>query len=157
MRAGARRRPKNGTALPLTEFSQKPHGRIASLAAVKTVRVILVIRSKLERLGWSIVLETQTDVELLGQFGSVSEALAFLSAHPADVILIDEAALTPKHCEALRSQAVHGGPRFLLVTRHPVDETLEHSRYSFASDCLLKGVSAAELLAAIRQNHEASR
>jgi len=112
--------------------------------------VILVIRSKLERLGWSIVLGTQTDLDLLGQFGSVGAALAFLAAHPAHVVLIDDAVLTLRDCEVLRRLAADGGPRFVLVVHHPVDEAVEPSRYSFASHCLLKGVSAAELLASLR-------
>jgi DNA-binding NarL/FixJ family response regulator len=125
---------------------------VAPLVAENPIRVVLVIRSKLERLGWGIVLGTQTDLDLLGQFGSVGAALAFLAAHPAHVVLIDDAVLTPKDCDALRHLAAEGGPRFVLVVRHPVDEALEGSRYSFASECLLKGVSAAELLASLRHD-----
>jgi DNA-binding NarL/FixJ family response regulator len=138
--------------LTLKESSQNQSQSSASLVAGDPIRVVLVIRSKIERLGWSIVLETQTDLELLGRFSSVSAALAFLAAHPADAVLIDEAALALKDCEALRRLAAQGRPHFLMITRHPFDEAQERSRYSFASAFLLKGVCAADLLAAIRHS-----
>jgi hypothetical protein len=136
----------------LTESSQNDTQTIPLPATERRIRVVLVIRSKLERLGWSIVLGTQPDLDLLGQFGSVSAALAFLAVHPAHVVLIDEAVLIPKDCDALRRAAVEGGPHFVLVARHPIDQSLERSRYAFACDCLLKGVSAPEMLASLRQH-----
>jgi DNA-binding NarL/FixJ family response regulator len=134
----------------LTELSQNLSETEAPAAAASPIRVILVISSRLERLGWSIVVDNQADMELSGQFDSVGKALAFLAAHPVDVALIDEAMLTPKHCEALRKHASQHASRFLLVSQHPVDESLESSRYSFASACLLKGIPAGTLLAAVR-------
>jgi hypothetical protein len=142
--------PRDWIGFTLTEFSQNLPRALAPAAAAPPIRVILVISSKLERLGWSIVVEGQADMELLGQFGSLGEALRFLSAHRVDVALIDEAMLTPRHCDALRRHAAQRLSRFLLVARHPVDETWETSRYSFASGCLLKGITAGSLLAAIR-------
>lgn len=135
----------------MTKFSQNDSPTHPPPALGNPIRVVLVIRSRLERLGWSIVLESQTDLDLLAQFGSVSAAIAFLAEHPADVALVDEAALSPKDCEALRLLAAKGGPRFVLVARHPADQALEPSRYAFASDYLLKGVSAADLLASLRR------
>lgn len=133
-------------AHPAQSLSE-PKSPLASEAAI---RVVLVISSKLERLGWSIVLENQDDMQLLGQFAVLDDALAFLAANSVDVVLIDEALLTPKYCEVLRRGAAHRRSRFLLVTKHPLDEGLERSRYSFVSDFLLKGVSAADLLSSIR-------
>jgi hypothetical protein len=76
--------------------------------------------------------------------------------NPADVVLIDEAILTPKRCERLRREAARLSCRFLLVTKHPVADALERSRYSFASDCLLKGLSGSDLLDAIRRRRKAA-
>ncbi|MGB6133145.1 MAG: hypothetical protein WCC14_17875 [Acidobacteriaceae bacterium] len=122
----------------------------SSLVSAAPIRILLVISSKLERLGWSIVLENQDDMQVHGQFAEFDEALARLTADSIDVVLIDEVLLTPKHCEALRSAVMRHKSRVLLVTKHPLDEGLERTRYSFVSDFLLKGISAADLLAAIR-------
>jgi DNA-binding NarL/FixJ family response regulator len=114
------------------------------------IRVLLAISSRLERLGWSIVVQNQNDLQLIGEFGALDAAFAFLLAHRADVVLIDEALLTPKYCKRLHRESTRLGCRFLLVANHPVDEGLGRSLYSFASDCLLKGLSASDMLAAIR-------
>ena len=133
----------------MTEFSQKLSRATAPLMG-GPIRVVLIISAKLERLGWSIVVEGQDDMELLGQFSSLGAGLAFLTSHPADVALIDEGMLTPKHCATLQEYAAQQPSRILLIARHPMDEPLRDSPYSFASACLLKGVAAASLLAAIR-------
>lgn len=130
-----------------TQSLPEPDSTLVSAAAV---RVLLVISSKLERLGWSIVLENQDDMQVSGQFGEVDEALACLAANSIDVLLIDEALLTPKHCERLRRDVVRRKSRVLLVTNHPLDEELKRTRYSFVSGFMLKGVAAVDLLAAIR-------
>lgn len=115
------------------------------------IGVVLVIASRLERLGWSVVLERQEDMRLLGQFPRCREAFAFLEAHPPDVVLIDEGQLTAAQCEVVGRYAARSGARVLLVAPHPLDEPLSGSRYAFASECLLKGLAADELLTAIRR------
>lgn len=119
--------------------------------SAEPISVVLILSSKLERLGWSIVVESQADMNLLGQFATLNGALDFLESHPADVALVDEAMLTPKQCDAMRRLAAGGGPRILLVARHAIDDAIRLSRYAFASSWLLKGISADGLLAAIRQ------
>ncbi len=110
----------------------------------------MVISSRLERLGWSIVIEGQDDMRILSQFSTCGETLAWLAHHAPQVVLIDEAILTPKDCEMLSRHAVRTGTCFLLVARHPIYSAVERERLSFASQCLLKGLSSSELLAAIR-------
>lgn len=147
----ARGGERNGVERTLTELPQKRRGPAAASVAVEPIGVILILSSKLERLGWSIVVESQADMKLLGQFATLNGALDFLEGHGADVALVDEAMLTPKRCEALRRLAAGGGPRMLLVARHPIDDAIRQSRYGFASSWLLKGISAEDLLAAIRE------
>jgi DNA-binding NarL/FixJ family response regulator len=122
----------------------------ASLTSAVPIRVVLVISSKLERLGWSIVLENQDDIQVFGEYADLDAALACSAANFIDVLLIDEALVTASHCEMLRKDDASRKSRVLLVASHPLDEGLAHTRYSFVSRFLLKGVSAADLLAAIR-------
>jgi DNA-binding NarL/FixJ family response regulator len=134
----------------VTEFSQNLPLPSAPVVAER-IRVALIISSKLERLGWSIVLESQPDIEIVGQFSSWTAALALLEQETVDVALIDEAILTPKACERLLARPqTHSGPRFLMMARHLIDPAVAESRYAFVSCHLLKGLSAADLLAAIR-------
>lgn len=115
------------------------------------LRVILVIAAKLERLGWSIVVEGQDDMQLAAQFASCDDALAYLAGHRVDVALIEEGILTPQHCDVLRGDGKKRGTRCVLVGQHPIDDGLEREQYSFAARRLLKGVSADELLNALRR------
>lgn len=116
---------------------------------------MLIIASRLERLGWSIVLERQDDIHVVGQFWRCREAFEVLRASPPDVVLIDEILVTPEDCARLEIDAAETGTRFLVVTPHPVEEYLPGSHCSFASECLLKGLPADELLAAIRRQARA--
>ena len=147
-------RPWNRAGLTLKPCSQNPDKPDSAAAALAHIRVAIVTASKLERLGWSIVVDSQPDMEAVGQFASLSAALAFLAGQTVDVALVDEAMLTAKSCEALAQHARTCGSRFLMMTRHPIDEAVVESRYAFVSRCLLKGLSAADLLAAIRQEHQ---
>lgn len=143
------RRLQKQAELPMTEFSQNPPQAMTPPGG-EPIRVVLVIPSRLERLGWGIVVESQDDMELLGQFSSLHAGLTFLASHPVDVALIDEGMLTPKHCITLQGYTAQRRSRILLIASHPADDQLADSQYSFASDRLLKGVAASSLLAAIR-------
>ena len=121
------------------------------------ISVALVIASRLERLGWSIVLEQQEDIRVVGQFCGCREAFARFEASPPDVVLIDEMLLTAKDCQTLVRYAARNRTRFLLVAAHPIEQPLAGTGYSFAFECLLKGLPAEELLAAIRRQQRGRR
>lgn len=134
----------------LTEFSQNSPLTIDAAAADAPIRVALILSSKLERLGWGIVIDGQADMQVAAQFSSLAPALAFLGSEPVDVALVDEAFLTPKACDAIGRLAHASRPRLLVIARHPIDETPGEADSPFAARYLLKGVSAADLLAAVR-------
>jgi hypothetical protein len=130
----------------LAELSQRSRQKTASADPDAPIRVALILASKLERLGWGIVVDSQPDMQVVGQFASLPPALAFLKKDAVDVALVDEAMLTPKNCESIARALANGRPRLLLLARHPVDPAL----YPFISRCLLNGVTAAGFVAAIR-------
>lgn len=113
------------------------------------IRVAVIIGSKLERLGWSIVVDGQPDMEMVGQYASVSGALAQLDDEGVDVALVDEALLTARASESLRQ--ARRRPSILMLARHPVEASELEARYPFVCRPLLKGLAAADLLAAIRE------
>jgi DNA-binding NarL/FixJ family response regulator len=140
----------------LTEFSQNSPLTTTAGSADAPIRVALILSSKLERLGWGIVVDGQEDMQVVGQFSSLASAFALLKTDAADVVLVDETMLTPKACDAIRRHSPAKRPRFLVIARHPVEGAQEESRYSFASRYLLKGLSAADLLDAIRNSGSAN-
>lgn len=131
----------------LTEFSQNSPLTTDLACPAAPIRVALVLASKLERLGWGIVVGNQEDMQLVGEFASLTPALAFLMTENVNVALVDETMLTPKVCESMRELLSSSGLRLLLLARHPV----EPARYPFVAGCLLNGVTADDFLAAIRE------
>ena len=111
----------------------------------------VIIASKLERLGWSIVVDGQPDMEMVGQYASLGAALAHLDDERVDVALVDEALLTAKADELLVRLGENGRPRILMLARHPVESEDLAARYPYVCRPLLKGLAAADLLAAIRE------
>jgi DNA-binding NarL/FixJ family response regulator len=89
-------------------------------------------------------------MEVVGQFSSFSPALAFIASHSVDVAVIDDMVLTPAAWEALEKLTHRRLPHLLMMARHRVDTNSDPSVHSLVSRRLLKGLSAAELLVAIR-------
>jgi hypothetical protein len=146
IRAAVRHAAKTGANPALTEFSQNSERTTGTASADTTIRVALILASKLERLGWGIVVGGQEDMQVVGQFATAAPALAFLRGESVDVALVDETVLTPKVCDWICELLPRNGLRFLLLARHPVDP----ARYPFVSGCLLHGATASEFLTAIR-------
>ena len=136
--------------LKLNPSSQSSSARPPA-SAVEPVRVAIVIASKLERLGWSIVIDSQEDMAVAGQFSSFDSALAFLNNHAVDVALVDEAMLAPGGWEALARRSRRRLPRLLILARYPDESPFEGAQAPVASRHLLKGLPAEDLLAAIRE------
>jgi DNA-binding NarL/FixJ family response regulator len=141
----------------LTEFSQNSPITTADGGADVPIRVAIILSSKLERLGWAIVIDSQADMQVVGQFPVLTPALAFLTTAPVDVALVDETMLTPKVWDAIRKHTYASRPRFLVIAQHPVDASPVAPNFPLSSLCLLKGVSATDLLAAIRKAGQANQ
>lgn len=135
----------------MTEFSQNFSLTRAASGFDAPIRVALILASDPERLGWGIVLNAQADMQVVGQFSSLAPALVFLASEPVDVALVDEAILTPKACEAIRRLVGANPPRLLVIARHAVEGPPAEADAALAARYLLKGVPAADLLAAVRK------
>lgn len=149
-RAGARAPAVDPGCVKLNPSSQSNSARPPA-SAVEPVRVAIVIASKLERLGWSIVVDRQEDLAVAGQFSSFESALAFLGNNAVDVALIDEAMLAPGAWRALGRLSRRRLPKLLILARYPAENPFEESQAPVASRHLLKGLPAEDLLAAIRE------
>jgi two-component system nitrate/nitrite response regulator NarL len=116
------------------------------------IRILLVDDHSLFRESLSRLLEANPSFVVVGQYGTVSEAIAEHSQTPTDVVLLDYdlgqeqgSRLIPE----LKSQL--GEARFLMVTAGMSDTTTLQAMEAGASGVFLKHSSLDQLVTAIHQ------
>jgi DNA-binding NarL/FixJ family response regulator len=116
-----------------------------------TTRVLLVDDQPLLRMGFRMVLETQPDLEVVGEAGDGAEGVRITGALRPDVVLMDVRMPVLDGVEATRRIVGSGGPsRVLILTTFDLDEYAFAGLRAGASGFLLKDVPPADLLTAIR-------
>ena len=131
-----------------------------------TIRVVLVDDQEMYRLGFHMLLESQDDVELVGEADDGTTAVELLAGVEADVVLMDVRMPRMDGIEATRrivsgsgggpadGPADSSGPRVLVLTTFDLDEYAFEAIRAGASGFLLKDTSLEELMAAIRHVHD---
>jgi DNA-binding NarL/FixJ family response regulator len=122
------------------------------------IRVMLVDDQELLRTGFRMVLQAQSDIQVVAEAGDGAEAVEVLAGQPVDVILMDVRMPRMDGVEATRricaAHADGGGPHVLILTTFDLDEYAFAALKAGASGFLLKDVPPGELVAAIRAVHE---
>lgn len=121
-----------------------------------TIRVALVDDQQLVRSGFSMLINSQPDLDVVCQAGNGTEAVSALAAAEADVVLMDVRMPGMDGIEATRcivGQADSGGPRIIVLTTFDLDEYALAAIQAGASGFLLKDAPPEELLEAIRTVH----
>lgn len=121
-----------------------------------TIRVALVDDQQLVRSGFSMLINSQPDLDVVCQAGNGTEAVSALAAAEADVVLMDVRMPGMDGIEATRcivGQADGGGPRIIVLTTFDLDEYALAAIQAGASGFLLKDAPPEELLEAIRTVH----
>ena len=131
-----------------------------------TIRVVLVDDQEMYRLGFHMLLESQDDVELVGEADDGTTAVELLAGVEADVVLMDVRMPRMDGIEATRrivggsgggrtdGPAGGSGPRVLVLTTFDLDEYAFEAIRAGASGVLLKDTGLEELMAAIRHVHD---
>ena len=127
-----------------------------------TIRVVLVDDQEMYRLGFRMLLESQDDVELVGEADDGTTAVELLAGVEADVVLMDVRMPRMDGIEA--THRIVGGsgdgpsdasaPRVLVLTTFDLDEYAFEAIRAGASGFLLKDTTLEELMAAIRHVHD---
>lgn len=121
------------------------------------LRIVLVDDQPLVRAGFSMVIDSQSDLQVVGQAADGLEAVELLRAHRADVVLMDVRMPRLDGIEAttrILAQAPAGRvPRVIVLTTFDLDEYVLAAIRAGASGFLLKDAQPEELLAAIRTVH----
>jgi DNA-binding NarL/FixJ family response regulator len=116
-----------------------------------TIRVVVADDHEVVRTGFSTMLRTQTDVEVVGAAADGVEAVAVCLRERPDVVLMDIRMPGLDGIEATRRlTAADGSPRVVMLTTFDLDEYVYDALAAGACGFLLKDVTAEDLIAAVR-------
>src|SRR5688572_23048231 len=115
------------------------------------IRVLIADDQALLRGGFRMILESQKDIEVVGEAADGREALELARALEPDVVLMDIRMPELDGLEATRRLvAGDGAPRVLILTTFDLDEYVYEAMKSGASGFLLKDVRPEQLAEAVR-------
>jgi DNA-binding NarL/FixJ family response regulator len=115
------------------------------------VRVLIVDDQSLVRAGFRMILESEEDVEVVGEAADGAEAIAAAEEFSPDVILMDVRMPNVDGLEATRRllEGKDEGPRVLILTTFDLDEYVYEALKVGASGFLLKDTPPEQLVDAI--------
>lgn len=118
-----------------------------------SIRILLADDEELVRAGFRLILESESDFEVVGEAGNGLEALELARRLDPDVVLMDVQMPVMNGLEATREIAALGRSetsRVLILTTFELDEYVYEALRAGASGFLLKRTPAADLVAGIR-------
>jgi DNA-binding NarL/FixJ family response regulator len=116
-----------------------------------TVRVVIADDQGMVRSGFTTLLNSEPDIEVVGEAVNGQEAVARAIQLRPDVILMDVRMPVMDGLQATRQiTAMDGGPRVLVLTTFDLDDYVYQALRWGASGFLLKDASARELAEAVR-------
>ncbi|WP_312007804.1 response regulator transcription factor [Nocardioides alcanivorans] len=118
------------------------------------IRVFLVDDQQMVRAGFQMLVDSQDDMEVVGQAGDGADAVEQLAVTHADVVLMDVRMPRMDGVEATRALAARGEtPRVIVLTTFDLDEYAFAAIKAGAAAFLLKDARPDDLLDAIRAVH----
>jgi DNA-binding NarL/FixJ family response regulator len=115
------------------------------------IRVLIADDQALLRGGFRMILESQKDIEVVGEAADGREALVQARALEPDVVLMDIRMPELDGLEATRQLvAADGAPHVLILTTFDLDEYVYEAMKAGASGFLLKEVRPEQLAEAVR-------
>jgi DNA-binding NarL/FixJ family response regulator len=118
-----------------------------------TIRVLLADDQPLIRAGYRLILDSEPDIEIVGEAVDGQEAVDLARSRRADVVLMDIRMPVVDGIEATRRIAADdnlAGVRILVLTTFENDDNVMLALRAGASGFLGKGVGADELINAVR-------
>ena len=116
-----------------------------------SIRVLICDDQPLVRAGFRTILGSKSDIEVVGEAENGAEAVALAERRRPDVVLMDIRMPVLDGVEATRRLVADGSPaRILVLTTFDLDEYVHAAIRAGASGFLLKDVTPAKLLEAIR-------
>jgi DNA-binding NarL/FixJ family response regulator len=116
-----------------------------------TVRVVIADDQGMVRSGFTTLLNSEPDIEVVGEAVNGQEAIARAAQLRPDVLLMDVRMPVLDGLQATREiTAMPGAPRVLVLTTFDLDDYVYQALRWGASGFLLKDASARELADAVR-------
>jgi DNA-binding NarL/FixJ family response regulator len=116
-----------------------------------TIRVLIADDQGMVRSGFTVLLNAQPDIEVIGEAVNGQEAVAQAADLRPDVILMDVRMPVLDGLQATRQiSALPDPPKILVLTTFDLDDYVYEALRSGASGFLLKDASAHELSDAVR-------
>jgi two-component system, NarL family, response regulator DevR len=116
------------------------------------VRIFLVDDHEVVRRGVRDMLESEDDLEVVGEAGSVEEALARVGAVMPDVAVLDVRLPDGSGVELCRElRSAHPSIACLMLTSFDDDEALFEAVVAGAAGYVLKQVKGSDIVSAVRQ------
>jgi DNA-binding NarL/FixJ family response regulator len=116
-----------------------------------SIRVLLADDQELVRAGFRMILETQADIEVVGDAADGVEAVAATRRLQPDVVLMD---IRMPKLDGLQATArivgARSGSRVVILTTFDLDEYVYQALAAGASGFLLKNAPPEELIGAVR-------
>ncbi|MFB7502709.1 response regulator transcription factor [Streptomyces broussonetiae] len=120
-------------------------------SGVGTIRVLIADDQQMVRQGFTVLLNTQPDIEVVGQAVDGRDAIARTAELAPDVVLMDIRMPEMGGLEATRRITVeHPAVKVLVLTTFDLDEYVYEALRAGASGFLLKDASADKLAEAVR-------
>ncbi|WP_184829520.1 response regulator [Jiangella mangrovi] len=121
---------------------------------MQPVKVFLVDDQQLVRAGFRMVIDSQPDLEVVGEAGDGDAALQALTVTAADVVLMDVRMPVLDGVEATRRlRSREDAPKVIVLTTFDLDEYAFAAIKAGASGFLLKDAPPPTLLDAVRSVH----
>jgi DNA-binding NarL/FixJ family response regulator len=116
-----------------------------------TMRVLLADDQELVRAGFRMILETQADIQVVGEAGDGVQAVAATRRLQPDVVLMDIRMPNLDGLQATRQlTAARSGSRVVILTTFDLDEYVYQALAAGASGFLLKNAPPEQLISAVR-------
>jgi DNA-binding NarL/FixJ family response regulator len=116
-----------------------------------STRIVLVDDQELLRMGFRLVLNSQPDMEVVGEAGDGRDAIALVAQHEPHIVLMDVRMPNLDGVAATRAIVDSGSAaRIIILTTFDLDEYAYAALRAGASGFLLKDAPPADLLSAIR-------
>ena len=117
-----------------------------------TLRVVVVDDQALVRRGFAMVLEQQSDIEVVAEAGTGLEAIDTVRKHKPDIVLMDIRMPELDGLEATERIVAESGEqtRIIVLTTFDPDEYIYRALRAGASGFLLKDIPPEDLVAAVR-------
>ena len=114
--------------------------------------MVIADDQELVRTGFRVILDSEYDIEVVGEAGDGREAIEAARRHHPDVVLMDVRMPHLDGLEATRRIVADAGegPRVLILTTFDLDEYVYEALRSGASGFLLKDGPAEQLTSAVR-------